>query len=202
MSLLARGARRSRRRFGGALEPYCVLRAEVGSGRGELGRLAQAQVSRPFPGILKDLRKMLAAGAACELLQKAVPPREPDARLFETAVAFLEALDGVEVGREELLLAFRVRLMALVGFAPGLDVCADCGTRAPEGQAAAFDPHRGAVVCQGCGGAPILLSGGTRRRLRSAVGRSWTEQPPWSEREREQAGRAVEALIARHLGKS
>lgn len=198
---LARGARRSRKRFGGALEPYCVLRAEVAPGRGELGRLAQAQVSRAFPGILRDLGKMMLAGSACELLRRALPAREPDARVFEAAVGFLEALDGAEGAPEELLLAFQVRLMALAGFAPGLDVCAGCGRRADEGQAAMFDPDRGAVVCRACGGAPMHLSGATRSRLGSALGRGWARQGAWDAREKAQAREALDAFISRHLVK-
>jgi DNA repair protein RecO (recombination protein O) len=202
VALLARGARRSRRRFAGALEPYVLFRAEVGAGRGELGRLAQAQVVRPFVRILGSLRKMLLAGAGLELLRDAVPPREPDPRVFEVAVGLLEALDGDAEAREELLLAFQARLMALVGFSPGLDTCARCGRRAAGGQAARFDPARGAVVCRGCGGGPILLSGDARARLQSCIGRGWADQPPWSERQRAQVRAALDALITRHLGRT
>jgi DNA repair protein RecO (recombination protein O) len=199
LSLLARGARRSHRRFGGALEPYVLLRVEVGLGRGELGRLAQAQVTRPFVRILASLQKMMLAGAGLELVRQAVPARAPDPRVFELCVALLEALDEEEGAREELLLAFKGRLMALVGFAPGLDTCAVCGKRAPEGQAACFDPQRGAVVCRACGGGPVRLSAGARARLQASLGRAWAASLPWSDRERSEAGAALDALIHRHL---
>lgn len=198
VSLLARGARRSRKRFGGALEPYCVIRAEVGFGRGELGRLAQASVQRTFLGILRELGKMQLAGAALELVRKSTPMREPDQRLFRTTVQVLATIDA-ELAREDLLLAFQTRVLALAGLAPQLDVCGQCGRRAPEGQAARFDPTLGAIMCRACGGGPLHLSGPTRARLRSAVGTAWAEQPHWTEREREQARRMLDAVRDQHL---
>jgi DNA repair protein RecO (recombination protein O) len=204
VSLLARGARRSQRRFGAALQAYTVLRAEVGQGRGELGRLAQAQVVRAYRGIMGNLRKMMAAGAGLTLVREALPPREPDARMFRTCVAFLDGLEqageAAEVS-EAVLLAFQVRLMALAGFAPELDACAGCGKHAADGQAALFDPDRGAVVCRACGGGSVLLSGSTRAHLRVCAGSAWAEPRPWTAQERTEAGTALERLVARHLGK-
>jgi len=201
---MARGARRSRRRFGGALEKCSLIRAEVSPGRGELDRLGQAQIARGFPDILRDLSKMTLAGAGLELVREATPAREPDARLFDTTVSFLEALDGEDAGREELLLAFQTRVMSVVGFAPGLDVCARCGKRAPAGRAALFDPEIGAVVCRSCGGGPVRLSGGTRERLRRAASSAWLEvgREPWGGPEVEQSRALLGALVGHHLGRA
>lgn len=203
VSLLARGVRRSRKRFGGALEPYVLVRAEVGLGRGELGRLAQAQVVRPFVRILGSLPKMMLAGKGLELVRRAVPPREPDTRVFELALGWLEALedDPPSTSDEVLLLAFQGRLLSVVGFAPELDACAGCGKRASEEQAACFDPDRGAVVCRACGGGPLRLSAGARALLRASLGRQWSAGTPWTDRQRDEARAVLEALINRHLSR-
>src|SRR5690606_30740256 len=129
-----------RRRFGGALEPYALLRAEVALGRGEVGRLGQAQVLRAFPRILTGLDRITFAGAGLELVREVAPLREPDERLFDATLSFFETLDAAADAREELLLGFQLRVMSVAGFSPGIDVCAKCGKRAPAGKAARFDP--------------------------------------------------------------
>lgn len=203
VSVLARAARKSQKRFGGALEACCVLRVEIGDGRGELGRLAQAQLVRAFPGILRDLSKLAVAGAALELVREATAPREPDARVFETVVAMLDAVDRAGGGAEQVLACFQVRLMAVLGLAPGLDACAECGRRAHEGQAALFDPQRGSVVCRACGGGSFKLGGRARARMMAALGPSWAAAAvePWPADELGEARDALDAFLARHLDK-
>ncbi len=201
VALMARGARRSRRRFGAALEPCCVVRAEIGEGRGELGRLAQATTVRAFPGILASLGKMTVTGAALELVREATLPREPDRRLFDATVALLEAVERAPGDGTGILVAFEVRVMALVGLAPGFDTCAGCGRRPAPGQSALFDPARGAIACRACGGGPIKLSGDARERLGAAVGWDFAAAaaPPWPPSVLAEARRAVDAFVASHL---
>ncbi len=202
VAVMARGARRSRRRFAGALEPYALLHAEVALGRGEVGRLGQAQVRRAFPRILSALDRITFAGAALELVREVAPPREPDERLFDATLSFFEALDAAAEAREELLLAFEVRVMAVAGLTPGVDVCARCGKRAPEGKAARFDPALGAIVCRACGGAALHLSGGARERIRACAGAGWAQGPAaWEPRELAEVRRALADHVHAHVGR-
>lgn len=202
VAVMARGARRSRRRFGGALEAYALLRAEVALGRGEVGRLAQAQVQRAYPRTIADLRRIALAGAGLELVREIAPAREPDERLFDATVRFLEVLDAAAEAREEILLAFEVRVMSIAGFTPGVDVCARCGKRAPEGKAAEFDPGVGGIVCRACGGGTVHLSGGARERIRAAAGGGWAEASlAWSAREVGEVRRAIGEHVHAHVGR-
>lgn len=203
VAVIARGARRSRRRFGAALEPYAVIRAEVGLGRGEVGRLAQAQIARAFPGILRDLKKIEYAGQALELVRDATPVREPDERVLEAAVQMLEALDAADEAREEMLIAFHMRLLALVGFAADVDNCGHCGRRAPEGQAGTFDPALGALSCRSCGGGPMRLGGALRARLARAQTARWLDAAAehWPARDLAEARTATRWFTAQQLGK-
>jgi DNA repair protein RecO (recombination protein O) len=199
---MARSARRSARRFAGALEPYALLRAEVALGRGEVGRLAQAHVTRAYPRVLADLGKMALAGAALELVREIAPARERDERLFDVAVEVLDALAAAESAREEVLLAFQVRVMSIAGFTPGLDVCARCGKRAPLGKAAELDPALGSIVCRACGGGPVHLSGRARERMRACVGKGWaTGETVWPGRELAEVRRAIGDHLAAHVGR-
>src|SRR4051794_4330014 len=93
LSAIARGARSSRRRFAGALEPYAIIRIEVTPSRGELWTLGSASIQQSFGGILRDLARMEVAAAALQLLREAQPARVPDSQLFLATVQYLTLVD-------------------------------------------------------------------------------------------------------------
>lgn len=202
MAVLARGARRSRRRFPGALESCALIRAEVALGRGELGRLAQAQVVRAFPGVLADLAKLTIAGAALELVREAVAVRQPDEHLFETTLELLALLDSASDASEGILLSFEARVLALVGLAPQVDACGPCGKEAPADRAALFSPASGGIICRSCGGGPIRLSAGARHRVRESTGPQWAAAgSTWPRGDLAGVRRALTELVAHHLAR-
>jgi DNA repair protein RecO (recombination protein O) len=203
VAVLARSARKSRKRFGGSLEPYALIEADVRLGRGDVGSIGQARVKRSFPKILTDLTRIAVAGAALELVREALPVRQPEPEILESTLAFLERLEKCDDTEEELLLSFETRVLSTLGFAPNLDTCARCGRRAHEGRAALFDPTVGSIVCRSCGGAKIHLCGATRARLAAATRRAWWEAAatPWEDVVRAEARRAVIGLAEHSLGK-
>jgi DNA repair protein RecO (recombination protein O) len=201
VSVLARSARASRRRFGGSLEPCALIEAEVRLGRAEVGSIARASVTRAYPRLLAELSRLTMAGAALELVREAVPVREPDARMFAVALEMLEVLDAEAAPAAELLLAFQARVLALAGLAPGVDVCARCGKRAAEGRAAYFDPELGGIVCRACGGGPLRLGGEARALVASWLGASWRGAAAAEARAAGEARTVLAAVLQHHLGR-
>lgn len=200
VSAMARSARKSTKRFAGALEPFGVIEAEVAPGRGEVGRLAGARLIRGFPGILGSLAAMEQGGHALELVRAASPPREPEPRLFEAVVMLFEALSASPEHAVTIRVAFELRALALLGLSPQLDACGRCGRAPDAAQSALFDPSVGAIVCRACGGGPILLSASTRRRMIAASGPGWTaEIATWSPAEQEAARDAIDGVVLRHV---
>ncbi len=200
LGVIARGARRSKRRFSGALEPFQLLDIQFRFGRGELAHLTQARVKTAFPGILKNLIKIDFAAAALDLVRVGTPARERDSTLFSTVVTLFQLLDTADSAFPELLLAFRVRLITLFGFSPSFDSCGHCGRRPQEDRAALFDPRSGHLTCRACGGAPIYLSASTRKLLICASGPDWhTISSGWTVEERKEANKAVSAFVKHHL---
>ena len=125
-------------------------------------------------------------------------------RLFDACVALFEMLDAADAARDEHELAFTVRLAALLGFAPRVDRCARCGAIAPDGKAALFDPRASSVVCRACGGAPLKLSGATRRLLSALGTDGWTDlaHTEWPAAARDEVRRVAQGLVASHLVRS
>jgi DNA repair protein RecO (recombination protein O) len=203
VALIARGARRSKKRFAASLEPFLLVSAEVALGRGEVGRLSQAQITRAFPKILSDLERMSLAGAALELVRGTAPVRAADARVFSATVGMLEAFDQAEVARNEMLLAFALRLIATLGFAPRLDMCGRCGKRAPVEKPAYFDPGMGAVVCRDCGGGRLKLSADARARMTACFSGTWAEaaHDAWPKAVFTEARKATVGVLSEHLGR-
>lgn len=202
VSAIARGARRSAKRFAGSLEPYALIEVELALGKGELGRLQEARLVRAFPGILRDLGRMSVAAAGLELVRLATPAHEPpDPRLLPAVTRFFELAEGS--ASEELRLAFALRLFALVGLAPNFEHCGRCSRPAPEGRAALFDASLGAIVCRACGGGPYKLAGVLRRALAAATTRAFDEVATMDlgPAHRRAAAEAIDAFAEHHLGR-
>jgi DNA repair protein RecO (recombination protein O) len=202
-AFIARGARRSKKRFGGVLQPFLLLEVEVNQGAGQLGSLLRAQISRSFPHIVTDLGLMAAGFAALELVRELTAEHEPDHAVFATAIALLEALDTGQLAPQNVLLCFEVRLLSLLGFAPQLDRCGLCGKRPLPAQAAELDPQLGHLVCRSCGGAAYRLSGGARMRLSRATGSDWLSaaELSWPARELATAREALLGFAEQRIGR-
>lgn len=173
VAYIARAARRSKKRFGAALQPLALLSAHVGAGRGPLATLERAEITRAFPRLLTDLGRMQAGFAALEFVRELTPDHEPDPGLFTSAAAFLDALDAGAAPADSLLLCFQARLLALAGLSPRLDRCGLCGKPAPAESTALFDPQLGHLVCRACGGAAHRLAGAARVQWMRASGPDW-----------------------------
>jgi DNA repair protein RecO (recombination protein O) len=201
LGAVARSARNSKRRFAGALEGFALLDAEIALGSGELARLQSARVVRVFPTLLGDLERMSVAGALLRLCRDLVPERLADAGLFAEVIGMFEALERPRVAPAALHVAFAVRLLALTGFAPLLAACGGCGKRPAPGRAAEFDPLRGCLVCQACGGAAQRLRGSVRDRLIAAMDGDVvsTAEASWRGDEQQEAKRLLDNFIAHRL---
>ena len=177
-----------------------MVRAEIDSGRGNLDRLAQAQLVRGYPRLLGSLEAMNVAGRALELARKLCPEDNADPELFECVVRMLEALDEGFPPRP-LFICYSLRMLGLGGFAPRLQSCVGCGKAVGDNQSARFDPRRGSVVCRSCGGGPHLLGAHARRMLQRSLGGGYCDAAaePWPARELESAMLAVEAFVDHRL---
>ena len=201
LSAIARGARGSKRRFAGALEPYAVIRVELTPRRGELYGLKQAEVVRSFPAILTDLGRMNAAGAALALVRDAHAMEVSDADLFVAVVQYLTLVDHEGDSQRDLLLCLTLRVLYLMGIAPRLSACGRSGEEVPDGRSAYFDPALGSVVARRFGGGPYVLSAANRKRLCAAQTDAWivAAKATWDAAELALARAAMAAFVRIHV---
>src|SRR5574342_1134169 len=127
VAAFARGARASRRRFGGSLEPFTLLAVEARERRGaELLWLASAQVERGFGTLRGDLARIACAAYACELARELTRDAEPHPDPFQLLCAYLTSLDAAPPAAAGLR-AFEIGALRSAGLGPCLDCCARCG---------------------------------------------------------------------------
>jgi len=163
VSAVARGARRSQKRFS-ALEPVHLLRVGVDvAHERELGTLVEASLLRPRLGVITRLATMEAAGRALRWLRAAAPQRSAERGMWKEANQLLDALDQPDADAEGLLAAAGLRLLAVAGWALELESCVRCGRLCPENARAIVDVHAGGIVCRHCGGQGSSV--GARQRL-------------------------------------
>jgi DNA repair protein RecO (recombination protein O) len=171
MSAIARGGRRSTRRFS-TLEPMHLLRVALDERAGaDLAVLTEAAIERPRIHLVTDLARLEAAGRALRWVREIAPAHTPEALAWREINRLLDRLDD---GREELrpdacLAAAGLRLLAAFGWGLELEQCVRCGRACDPAAPAYADPARGGLMCRACGGGPILLRADLRARLLAAM---------------------------------
>ncbi|UFS68848.1 DNA repair protein RecO [Geomonas sp. RF6] len=120
LSGIARGAKRSRRRFGGALEPFAHLGLQLKIPYSGLTSIESADVVTIHPGIRVDLSQIGCAAYACELVERFTPEGEANPRLFRLLSSYLERLDSAPPSPSDRRL-FTVNFLKILGYQPPLE---------------------------------------------------------------------------------
>jgi DNA repair protein RecO (recombination protein O) len=164
---IAKGAKNSRRRFAGTLEPFVQVRAVFRQrSSSELVFLVRCELLRALRGLTRDLDRFAAGSCVLELTDRMVFGREPGRevyRLVENALVLLD--QGAPC--DPILCAFELHLLTASGYAPAFDRCRECG-RAAEGGSCYLVLERGGLLCRGCvppGEAARPVAGATAREL-------------------------------------
>src|SRR4051812_23690191 len=132
VSALARGARKSQRRFAGGLGLCAVgvasLRERAGA---DLLTLEGFDTTVSYPTLGTDVARMAHAAYVAELVTKLCAPRQVERAVYGWLEALLGCLDA-EGASAERLRVFELGLLRGLGFGPVIDRCAACGETAPE----------------------------------------------------------------------
>jgi DNA repair protein RecO (recombination protein O) len=165
LKLLARGARNSRKRFGGALEPMHELGLELEQ-REQAFSLQGAQIVQYRSVLTQSLERMQAASRVLKWVREVAPEAQPEPLVWNILSDVLRRLNGSELGAlRPVTTAAGLQLLDAFGWALDLDCCVRCGKQCPAGRASAFDPVAGGLVCSSCGGARYMLSAVEREQL-------------------------------------
>jgi DNA repair protein RecO (recombination protein O) len=207
LGAMARGARKSRSRFGAALSLYVAGEATLRERRGaELMTLESFHARRDFSALGLDVVRLGHAAYATELVRELTVPHRADPGLYDLLVE-LYATVLERAPRASTLRAFELRLLAEIGLAPALDRCVGCDAAGEALDRAVLDPVRGGLVCARCsaGHSLRLLAPGARLRLlelRAAAGLAAAAALAPADAAIEDAARgAMHALLEAHLAR-
>ncbi len=152
----ARNARKSRKRFGAALETFAEVQLHwtqrPGSG---LVTFQEAELVSLRAGLRTDLDTLALAGYGCELTGVLFDETVGAAETFSLLKAFLDHLD-VNGASDEARLLLELRLLSLSGYVPHLQHCAACDADLPAGPVG-FSAARNGSLCEACGGGRMTL---------------------------------------------
>lgn len=197
---VARHGMRSRRRFGGALEPMTVVRATYAERpKQELIRMDAFEIVwSPMSGAV-DWERMAALQLMAEVLEEALPELAVEDAVFRLAAA---VLPEVRVGRVGLpAVYFCLWMSRLMGWMPELGHCVVCGLDLGGGPVwwsatadgvTCEDDRRGGSVALGAARVEEI-----RRVFRSGVGELAVEDWPAAA----ELLRFAVGLLERHLGR-
>lgn len=142
---VAKSALKSRKRFGGALEPMTLTRAWFAEKpKQELARLDQLEIvssplSRPVDGV-----RLAVLSFYAEVLDEALPERDPHETIFRLAASVLEQTTVQQPWMP--LTYFTLWMTRLMGLLPDLAHCTVCG-EALHAEEVFFNLHADGLFC-------------------------------------------------------
>ncbi len=202
---VAKSALKSRRRFGGALEPMTVARAWFAERpRQELVRLDQLEIIRSPLSSPIDPARLTVLSFFTEVLEEALPERDAQETIFRLLVSVLEhttAARSETVQPWMPLTYFSLWMTRLMGLLPDIAHCTMCGEALISGEVS-FNPHGDGLFCalHRNGSANALAPDSWQmalRMLRSPA--SAFTADPWPRRRGQDLRRFAIQMLERHL---
>ena len=141
----AKSPRKIKSRFGSSLEPLtCSKISFWGKEDSSLPRLVQSDIVHPFHSLRSSLKSFLKVSEIFELTLNFVPERDANSRVYSllmNTLYFMEA--DCQTGM--LMLYYKLKLLEIVGYLPGLNGCGQCGRKGNV-----FYISHGTVLCNRC----------------------------------------------------
>lgn len=195
-SAIAKGARRSRSRFGARLEPFFRIRIVLHVGRGDLHTVTGVDTIAAHGALREHAATLDSAARACDAVARLFETPDPHPEVFHLLENQLTLLNADPAhARPANGLAFRLKLLLAAGILPQLGSCATCGE--PE-HLYGFSASAGGVVCSSCEAASFPLGEESYKFLVGAVGQPLARAPEASELALRQAERAIGETAEHH----
>lgn len=202
---VAKAALKSRKRFGGALEPMTLARAWFAERpRQELVRLDQLEIVRSPLSAPVDHTRMAVLSFYAELLDEALPERDPQDAVFRLLVSVLEqtaAAQSETVQPWMALTYFSLWMTRLMGLLPDIGRCIVCGETL-HGAEVSYSSYSDGLFCgPHANGSASTLSADSwqlaQRMLRSPVSNFAVEA--WPRKRGQDLRRFTLQTLERHL---
>ena len=206
ITVMAKAAKKSVKRFAGALELFTPIQAVCNKGRG-MPILQEASLENPLANIRLDVGKTAYASYWAEIIDIYLEENHKQPELYRLLYFTLTSLDAGRRSGEMWSILFMMRFLILAGLEPRFDRCFVCKTDVERSPAFFFDLTKGGIICERCNSSPsgkIRLMKGTIKQLQ------WLGKKELSQAARarfsagavDEALSVLEAFLPYHLGKT
>lgn len=146
---IARGAKRSTKRFVNKLEIFSWLEIHYGRQRPDaLAQIDEAELLDPFIALRSNYEKYVAASTIIELILSWARENDADEALYNVLLWSLQNLKQ-ELDALPLVIFFYMKLLGIVGYRPHLEGCIKCEAKLVQGSYW-FNINRGGLLCARC----------------------------------------------------
>ncbi len=172
--VVAKGVRRTKSKFGSALEPITHVEVQVHFKEGrDLQTLSQAETRESFSMLRSDLTRLGLASVMCELMEQFVQEDEEASRPFVLLLLSLKTLAAMSKNYGSLLIFFYMKVLDISGYLPEVNHCVGCSQ--PLRNQAYLDAGAGGALCSKCsGGLGKRISLGSLKIMQRLVSTDWT----------------------------
>jgi DNA repair protein RecO (recombination protein O) len=199
---VAKSAKRSKRRFGGALEPLTHVIAQwEDKEKQELARLDACEIVVSPLAAKISYARVLALEYVAEVVDELLPDREPSDSIFRLALSVVNLLNSDAVWMP--LTYFDLWIVRLVGLLPELGHCVQCGATL-NGSRAYFHPLADGLLCARDKKLASAEISGESRTLASEMFRAPAESfagIPWQRQRGADLRKFLAQRIERHIEK-
>lgn len=157
IACMAKGSRRPKSRFDGAIEPFSfgpiIFSRPLSEGLCTLSEFEQKPV---FAGLRRNLPALNSGLLAAELTESLTELNDPHPELFDELVEFLTHIQSGSDAQAIVaaLIDYEIALLTHLGIVPILDRCANCSAAfGPQWKWAYFSSPANGLLCPGCDGA-------------------------------------------------
>jgi DNA repair protein RecO (recombination protein O) len=202
VSGVARAAKKSKRRFGGALEPLTYVRLYWDDREGkELAHIDSCDVLDSPMADEVDYPRAVALGYVAEVLDAVLPDRETNDAIFRLALSVLQKLRAGAIWMP--LTYFDLWIVRLAGLLPELGECIVCGAEL-NGSRAWFHPLADGLMCVAHKRLASSEIAPESRRIAQEMFRSAIDSfdgEPWPRERAAELRRFLAQRVERHLEK-
>ncbi len=193
---IAKGARKTKSRFGARLEPLSRGQFTLRHGKGDLMAVSGVETVDANGGLRSSADALDWSARACDAVSRLLDGPDPHMSAYNLLVNGLATVaSDPSKATKAAQLSFRLKLLVAAGLQPHLTSCCHCGDRE---NIVGFSGVDGGAVCAACRGDAFPLGAEALGWMASALARPLSEVPGAGEVALRQADRAVNETVEHH----
>ena len=193
---IAKGARRTKSKFGARLEPFMRISLVLRKGKGDLATVSAVDTISAYSGIRMSAGALDCAARSCDALSRLLDGPDPHVDAYNLLANMLAALNAnPQLGTPATQVAFRLKLLVAAGLQPLLSGCAVCGA---DVDTVGFSGAAGGTICEACTHQGFPLGFEAHRFLVDSLARPISDVPDVDDLALRQAERVVAETVEHH----